>query len=447
MYTLLLCYLVLASLAGWLIVSKVRFDRARDSIQHRIHVNGIRGKSTVTRYISAILRDANIRTYGKTTGTAARVIMPDGKDAIIQRRGHANVNEQLGIIRSFAARGAQAAVVECMAINPDYQDWLENKVMRSQIVVITNVRLDHQEEMGERLTDIARSLARSIPTNATLITAERQPEVLTILRQVCRQKRTKLVLAPVERVRTEHLQKFSHVAHEENIAIGLAVAEIFGVSDDAALASMASAPADPGAFQIQHFQQRDKHIAWANLFAVNDKESFARIANDLAAKYANHYKVALLNNRHDRPSRVEMFSKLAQDNLRADAVVALGDYEDRVKKSVTKPQTRVVTYGNTSKLASSTGNELLQSIAALADKQRILLVGTVNIHTRQSEQILDRIAQLTQSTFSGTDDLQAYDPSKRFSGRLQNILRKVDAVSQTANEPRATKGEDALRAV
>ena len=51
---------------------------------------------------------------------------------------------------------------------------------------------------------------------------------------------------------------------------------------------MAAAPADPGAFQIQSFNQSGKQVKWANLFAVNDKESFAQIADGLAKKYAGH---------------------------------------------------------------------------------------------------------------------------------------------------------------
>ena len=44
----------------------------------RIMVNGTRGKTSVTRLIAAILREAGIRTWAKTTGTQAAWILPDG---------------------------------------------------------------------------------------------------------------------------------------------------------------------------------------------------------------------------------------------------------------------------------------------------------------------------------------------------------------------------------
>ena len=55
------------------------------SIPIRIHVNGTRGKSSVTRLIAAGLRAGGKRTFAKTTGTAPRVIDSKGIDRIIHR--------------------------------------------------------------------------------------------------------------------------------------------------------------------------------------------------------------------------------------------------------------------------------------------------------------------------------------------------------------------------
>lgn len=395
MALLVLCYVVTLSFIGFLLYDKRRFDKDRDSIPHRIHVNGIRGKSSVTRYVAAVLRDAGLKTYAKTTGTEARVILANALDAAIARPGHANVNEQVGIIRSFAARKAQAIVMECMAINPDYQDWLESKVMHSQITIITNVRIDHQEEMGETLTDIAHSLSRSIPRDGIVITADSQLEVLDIFAQECSRKNSKLILAPVNMVRPYDLMNFHHVAHPDNIAIGLAVAHLFNIPPEQALQSMATAPPDPGAFHLERILLDGKDIVWANLFAVNDKESFAQLATMLAQSFPNHYRIVMLNNRHDRPSRVEMFSELAQNEYQGNAIVALGDYEERVRDSVSRKDVTVALMGNDSKYANSSGNRLLKTIIDLSTKPKILLVGTVNIHTHQSERIMAAIDTLT----------------------------------------------------
>ena len=166
---------------SWLLVSYLNFKKQRDRIQWRVHVNGIRGKSTVTRYTAAVFREARYHTFGKTTGSAARIIRPDGEDFDFKRKGYANVNEQVKILKGFCRQKAQAIVMECMAVNPVYAKWLEEKVMHSHIGIITNVRYDHPDYMGETLEEIAESLSKTIPENGILITSESQSTLLNIL--------------------------------------------------------------------------------------------------------------------------------------------------------------------------------------------------------------------------------------------------------------------------
>ncbi len=433
MVLLTICYLITLAFVGYLLYHKRRFAQERDSIPYRIHVNGIRGKSSVTRYVAAILRDAGYKTYGKTTGTAARVILPNGHDEAVARRGYANVTEQVGMIHSFAADNAQAIVMECMAINPDYQDWLESEVMHSHITIITNARIDHQEEMGPTLLDIARSLARSVPRNATLITAERNPEVLEIFFKECLRKHSRMVVAPANAVSLYDLMRFDYMAHGDNVAISLAVAKLFNIPPKQALQAMANAPPDPGAFHLEHLFLFGKEVVWANLFAVNDKESFAQIASMLAKRFPNHYRIVMLNNREDRPSRVEMFTALAENEYQAHAIVALGDYEDRVRDSIKRKDITVALMGNDSKYANSSGGRLLKTIIGLsnsrvnANNRQVLLVGTVNIHTSQSEQILTLLDKLTGDKSMAA--VPSYHPRrKRRFGSARRISQETQHV-------------------
>src|SRR5699024_6758934 len=46
-----------------------------DSLPVRVNINGIRGKSTVTRLVTAVLNEAGYKTVGKTTGTSARMML------------------------------------------------------------------------------------------------------------------------------------------------------------------------------------------------------------------------------------------------------------------------------------------------------------------------------------------------------------------------------------
>ena len=144
--------------------------RSLDAIPLRIHVNGTRGKSSVTRLVAAGLREGGLRTFAKTTGTAPRVIDSEGKDRIIHRLRLPSIGEQVRLLSYFASERPQAVVMECMAVQPQYQWIAEHQMVKSHIGVITNVRPDHLDEMGPTEDDVAYSLCNTIPVDGILIT-------------------------------------------------------------------------------------------------------------------------------------------------------------------------------------------------------------------------------------------------------------------------------------
>ncbi len=152
-------------------------QRRLDQLDVRIHVNGIRGKSSVTRLVAGVLREGGFVTVAKTTGSAARVIGPMGEETPIIRRGAPTINEQIDVVAAHVTSEVEALVIECMAVRPLYQKYSQDFMVRSDITIITNVREDHQEEMGETLEEIADSLSATIPTNGVLITAEDRPHL------------------------------------------------------------------------------------------------------------------------------------------------------------------------------------------------------------------------------------------------------------------------------
>lgn len=68
---------------------------ARKKLAHVVHVNGTRGKSTVSRLIEAGLRAGGLRVFCKTTGTDPMTIDVNGREELICRRGKANIKEQI----------------------------------------------------------------------------------------------------------------------------------------------------------------------------------------------------------------------------------------------------------------------------------------------------------------------------------------------------------------
>lgn len=171
LYTVLVVCCAILLIAG--IIEQRRHFSNLEHIPTRVLVNGIRGKSSITRLCAGALRGGGLTTVAKTTGTAARFIHPDATEEPVYRKfGIANVVEQIGIVRRAAAYHPDALVIECMAVMPALQEINQSKLIRSTIGVLCNVREDHLAEMGPTLDDVARSLSRSMPEGGICVTAE-----------------------------------------------------------------------------------------------------------------------------------------------------------------------------------------------------------------------------------------------------------------------------------
>jgi len=370
----------------------------------RVHVNGIRGKSTVTRLIAGVLREAGYKTLAKTTGSAAATINPDGEDVPIPRKGAANVKEQQDLLAEWEPVGAEAMVVECMALQPKYQEWAEQKVLHSHIGVITNVREDHQDVMGETLPEIAVSMAHMCPSGGILITAEPNPELQAVLKREAEKRGSQLLVADPARVRDDEVARFDYLSFKENITIGLAVADRLGIDRETAMRGMLKARGDIGVVRMQNVVLRGKPVIWANLFAVNDRESMM-ISMDVLEAHCTPQtiKIGILNNRYDRERRAEQFGDVAVKDLRFDRLITFGAYEDLVTKRLLAngfPRERIANLG----FSVNPGVEqIIDTIAAMIpDGQPAMLVGFVNIHTPQAEMMMEYFERLRGHTESGS---------------------------------------------
>lgn len=254
------------------IIEQRRHYRNLHSIPNRVVINGIRGKSSITRLCAGALRGGGIVTVAKTTGTAARFIPPNGVDEPIYRKfGIANVIEQVGIVRQAAAYRPGALVIECMAVLPDLQEINERKLIHSTICVICNVREDHLAEMGPTLPDIARSLSRSMPRGGVCITAEK--EQLGVLHTEAARRNCRLIAVDPDDISDDVIASFPFITFKENIAIALKIADMCGVQPESAMRGMITSSPDPGTVAVHDYQVNGRRLSFANLFAANDPAS------------------------------------------------------------------------------------------------------------------------------------------------------------------------------
>jgi len=300
---LLLAVTVLLVVLG--VAERLAHQRNLLRIPIRVHVNGTRGKSSVVRLVAAGLREAGKTVCAKTTGTLARMILPDGRELPIYRPSGPNVIEQKRIVATAAAYGAEALVVECMALQPELQALSERKLIRATHGIITNARPDHLEVMGPDQVDVARALAGMTPVGGKLYTAEK--EHLDVLKVAAADRGTALVALGEDdfaAVADDDLAGFDYTEHRDNVALALRVCADLGVDRTTALRGMHRSQPDPGALREHTLEFFGRHIVFYNGFAANDPVSTQQLWELAVAQTQRVARtIAIFNCRADRPER------------------------------------------------------------------------------------------------------------------------------------------------
>lgn len=317
-------------LAYWSIEA-YRLRRALRALPIRIHVNGSRGKSSVTRLIAAGLRESGLRTVAKATGSRARLILADGREEPVLRLGAPNIGEQVRILERARLEGAAAIVMECMAVRPDLQRITEDSILHSTIGVITNARADHLDVMGPTVADVAKALAATIPRGGQVVIG--RTHCLGIMAAEAKRRGSTLIAADPADVPAGALTGFSYVEHAENVATALGVTRLLGVPDEVAIRGMHRVVPDPGACTRKTFEHRGRPIEFGNIFAANDLESTVAVWKLLDLDLPGGPPTfALVNLRGDRIKRSLEFAAAMEAELKADYYLVVGDFSERVRR-------------------------------------------------------------------------------------------------------------------
>jgi len=302
---------------------------ARHRLRLVIHVNGTRGKSTVTRMIHALLLEAGYRAWGKTTGTEPRLLLPDGGERLIRRLGPANVREQRNMLLRAVRGGSDALVFECNAVRPELQ-LVSSAFLDPDLLVITNARLDHGAEQGDA-ESAARSFAATIPIGKALASSD------TVHRALWEAEAAKnfarfVFVDPREGAGCGDMP--------ENVACAFAVADWLGLSRDRAARAIGRYRPDPGAFSVHCWTVSPGQRVWfADALAANDPESSDRLAARALAMIAGAEqeegpagmmarggvdltRILLVALRRDRPERTRLFVDYAIARCRSGRIPA-----------------------------------------------------------------------------------------------------------------------------
>lgn len=303
------------------LVEARRHRKNLNDVPIRILVNGTRGKTTLARLLVASLNAQGIRTMGRTTGSEATIIYPDGSVKPIVRKRRARVHELVPFFSEVSlesSRGVssglgsvQCVVVECMALQAENQVAFRDWLVRPTHVFITNTYVDHVPEMGPTRESTAQVLGLSVPKGASLYVSDSFYDGLDArVVHVCEK-------APIE----------DPVIHPSCMAMAWAFLKDMGFGIETLQAGVSAFVPDKGL--LEPFPLRRGGV-FVPSFSVNDETCMEETIRKWSSSCGGKVNV-VFNNRKDREQRILLFKNvLSRVCDLVDDVLVIGDYPKKV---------------------------------------------------------------------------------------------------------------------
>lgn len=295
----------------YIVADTYRIRRYRKKIKHVIHVNGTRGKSTVVRMLDEVFRENGYRTFSKVTGTIPMYRDCRGTYHVIKRIT-ATLLEQKHILRKAYKDNADILIVECMALKETMQAYSES-ILKADVSIITNARIDHLEVMGNNIQDICDTLFKMTHKDQwVLVGDDHLYERFGMHDHVhlCGSYRSVL---------NEHIS---------NTNLVFEVSKKFGLNHELTHQALMAYEKSPGFNQVYAFKNNEVLFG----FSMNDLET----TTDFYKAYESHKKrIIWYNSRMDRPTRDEMFL-IWLAKISPDRIILSGDQVMRNKRRLKK---------------------------------------------------------------------------------------------------------------
>jgi len=324
----------------YLLYERLLIAKRIQCIPLRICVTGTRGKSSVTRLIFSSLKEAGFNVLAKTTGSKPVIIFPDGSEKEIKRHGNPTLLEEKHILNTAIDLHVQAIVLELMSINPESIFIESVKMVKPNILIITNVRLDHLAQMGKSKEVIANCFASAIPEKSTVVIC--QEEFFPAFIKISEERDSKLVQIPRDYLDefADFGKMFPSFEFEQNIRLSLAVTDYLGIERETALAGIKSVCEDFGGLRAWEDENILSGRKWVfvSAFAANDPESTKDVLLRIKRNGVTERKkiIGILNLRSDRGDRtLQWMEALKQGNFPDfDKLILIGKHGAVLKKKL-----------------------------------------------------------------------------------------------------------------
>jgi hypothetical protein len=159
-----------------------------EQFETRIIVSGSRGKSSTVRRLDDVFNRRGYDTFTKITGNYP-ILIHNGRVHPIERLGpRVTLYENVNVVSEFAPRlgafdAGDVAIFENQAISEYTTRIVNERFIKPDVILMTNVRQDHNDTLGKERQDIARSLARSVPEGTHVVNGEQHPDLHEYMRE------------------------------------------------------------------------------------------------------------------------------------------------------------------------------------------------------------------------------------------------------------------------
>ena len=402
---------------GALIYEKIQNERDIKKLKIRVNVNGIRGKSTITRMIFSILREAGYQVVGKTTGTAARMFYWNQaeEEELIRRPRGVSISEQIRVIHKAVKRGANALVCECMAVRPDYQIAYQHHIIKADVLAIVNVLEDHLDEMGPTLEQLAWAFADTIPYNGIAVVPD--CDYTDYFRKIAKERGSKLQIVKPEIISQDYLNLFPYKVFDNNCAMALGVARALGIDDETSLRGMLKAAPDPGALQVIPLRREGLQTWFVNAFAANEPASTLEIWEYLHEEnIPMEMPVVVMNCRPDRVDRSYQFARDCLPHMGPIQLVVIGEMTAPIRRAYRRGKLRNVREYR--ELQGKSVEEIMDVLVPMLDGH--VLVGVGNIHGI-GEEFIEALYALDEHGEPGVFAVASDPPAERIHAQLERL--------------------------
>ena len=165
----------------WSLLTRGRNHRQFiENTEVRIVVSGIRGKSSTVKRLDDVFNRRGYDVLTKITGNQPTLIR-NGDAIPIDRPGpYTTLYENINVLREFVPifesyTPENVAIFENQGITEYTTRLFNQRFVKPHVVVIANVRQDHQDTLGKSRRDIARAFARTIPPGTEVVSGELHP--------------------------------------------------------------------------------------------------------------------------------------------------------------------------------------------------------------------------------------------------------------------------------